>query len=126
MRNHMFFVKIEMEVNMRITTKHTVYTVEEKNQIIQEYLNGETGRANIQRKYDISSDSVFHKWLKQYRELGSVTDNRGRSSKKGISGRPKKLKPEEMSHMELIEYVKATEDIKKLMAFLKKQKKNIK
>lgn len=122
----MFFVKIEMEVNMRRTTKHTVYTIEEKNQIIQEYLNGETGRANIQRKYDISSRSVLHRWIKQYRELGSVTDNRGRSSKKGISGRPKKLKPEEMSHMELIEYVKATEDIKKLMVFLKKQKKNIK
>jgi len=31
-----------------------------------------------------------------------------------------------MSREELIEYVKVTEDIKKLMAFLKQQKKNIK
>ena len=31
-----------------------------------------------------------------------------------------------MTREQLIEYVKATEDIKKLMAFLKKQKKNIK
>ena len=79
-----------MEVEMRRTTKHTIYTIEEKNKIIQEYLNGETGRAKIQRKYDISSDSVFHKWLRQYREYGSVQDKRGKSSKKGIAGRTKK------------------------------------
>lgn len=115
-----------MEVTMRKTTKHTVYTIEQKNQIIKEYLSGETYRAKIRRKYDISSDSVFHKWLKQYRELGTVIDNRGKSSKRQLSGRSKKLKPEEMSHEQLIEYVKATEDIKKLTAFLKKQKKNIK
>ena len=111
---------------MRKTQKHQVYNIEEKNNIVKEYLNGEMGRAAIKRRYDISSDSVFHKWLKQYRENGTVSDNRGKASKKGVSGRPKKLRPEEMSKEELIEYVEAVEDIKKLMVFLKKQKKNIK
>ena len=110
---------------MRKTQKHEVYTIEEKNNIIREYLNGETSRENIKRKYDISSDSVFHRWLKQYREKGIVSDSRGKS-KNGKSGRPKKMKPAEMTREELIKYVEATEDIKKLMAYLKTQKKNIK
>ena len=36
------------------------------------------------------------------------------------------VKSRRMSREELIEYVKATEEIKKLMVYLKKQKKNIK
>lgn len=111
---------------MRKTKKYQVYSIEEKNNIIKEYLNGTTGRAAIQRKYDISSDSVFHKWLKQYHINGTVVDNRGKSSKKGVTGRPKKLMPEEMSREELVKYVEAVEDIKKSMVFLKKQKKNTK
>ena len=111
---------------MRKTQKHQVYSIEEKNNIIKEYLSGSMGRSAIKRRYDISSDSVFHRWLKQYRENGIISDNRGKASKKGILGRPKKLRPDEMSKEELIKYVEAVEDIKKLMVFLKKQKKNIK
>ena len=115
---------------MRKTTKHIVYSIEEKNEIVREYLDGETGRAKIRRKYDIASDSVFHRWVKQYRKYGTTIDKRGNQGKNnpnfGKHARNKKIKPEEMTREELIEYVKASEEIKKLMVFLKRQKKNIK
>ena len=69
---------------------------------------------------------TYFYWVKKYQERGSVSDNRGKFNHKGISNKKKKLIPEQMSREELIEYVKATEDIKKLTAFLKHQKKNIK
>jgi transposase-like protein len=100
------------------------YLIEEKNKIVEEYLNGDTCWEEILRKYQISSTSVFRRWVKQYRETGTTYDKRG----KGSPGRPKKLSslnPEEMTREELIQYVKAVEDIKKFMAYQKKQNKNI-
>jgi transposase-like protein len=112
---------------MRKTKKHKTYTIDEKNEIVREYLNGITGSSELIRKYDIASFSVLHRWITQYQKYGSAQDNRGKSSKrKGNYTRKKKLVPEQMSREELIEYVKAVEDIKKLMVFLKHQKKNIK
>ncbi len=112
---------------MRKTTKHTIYTIEEKNEIVKEYLNGSSGYSTLLRKYDISSTSVLNRWIKQYMNNNTTKDDRGRSSQgRGIYNRKKKIIPEQMSREELIEYVKATEDIKKSMAFLKQQKKNIK
>ena len=112
---------------MRTTKKHAKYTIEEKNEIVRKYLNGELGYIKIMQLYDLPSKSTLHYWSKQYREKGTVLDNRGKSTKKkGNFTKRKKLIPEEMTREELIEYVKATEDIKKLMAFLKQQKKNIK
>ncbi len=70
---------------------------------------------------------MYKHWIAQVREKGTTYDNRG----KGATGRPKKkslstkINPEEMSREELIEYVKAMEDIKKLIACQEKQKKNI-
>jgi Transposase and inactivated derivatives len=111
---------------MRKTTKHTVHSLEAKNQIVQEYLKGISGCSELMRKYDIASRSVFHRWVKQYRENGSALDSRGKNNPNAGKYPRKKLNPEEMSREELIEYVKATEDIKKLKVFLNKQKKNIK
>ena len=111
---------------MRKTIKHKVHTITEKNEIVKEYLSGTTGFAKINRKYDISGRQTLYNWVKQYKQFGTTTDNRGKSSKKGISGRKKQLNPEQMSREELIEYVKAVEDIKKLVVYLNKQKKNIK
>ena len=110
---------------MRKTIKHTSYTIEEKNEIVKEYLSGKSGYAKLRRKYDISSTSVLYRWIKQYQENKTTSDYRGKSSE-GKSGRKRKLVPEELSREELIEYVKATEDIKKLTVLLNKQKKNIK
>lgn len=103
------------------------YSIEEKNKIVEEYLEGLIGRNAILEKYQISSNSMLTRWVRQYRETGSTYDARGRKSKS--TGRPKKtssLNPEEMTREELIEYVKAVEDIKKFMAYQKKQKKNTK
>lgn len=105
---------------MRKTEKHTKYTIDEKNQIVKKYLNGEMGYKKITRLYDLPSSGTLCKWVKQYRENGTVLDNRGKTFKdKGNFVKRKRLIPEQMSREELIEYVKATEDIKKLMAFLK-------
>jgi len=111
---------------MRNTIKHQTHTIEEKNKIVKEYLNGETGREKLKRKYDISSNSVLQRWIKQYKENGTTKDSRGKGSKNLGKYSRKKLVPEEMSREELVEYVKAVEDIKKLMVFLRQQKKNIK
>ena len=107
--------------------KHKEYTIEEKNEIVKKYLNGEMGYTKITRLYDLPGRGTLSKWVKQYKEFVTVRDNRGKSTNgKDNYNKKKKLIPEEMSREELIEYVKATEDIKKLMVFLKQQKKNIK
>lgn len=112
---------------MRINQKHATYTIEEKNKIVEKYLNGEMGYIKITRYYDLPSTSTLCNWVKQYKKYGTLKDNRGKSSKgKGNYKKKNKIIPEQMSREELIEYVKATEDIKKLMVFLKQQKKNTK
>jgi transposase-like protein len=101
------------------------YTIEEKNKIVEEYLEGSIGRTALREKYSIASDSMLTRWVRQYRETGTTYDSRGKNSTAG--GKPKKsgsLNPEEMTREELIEYVKAVEDIKKFMAYQKEQKKN--
>lgn len=109
-----------------MTKKHPKFTIKEKNSIVEEYLESIMGFNALMTKYNIASDSMLRRWIKQYRETGTTYDNRGKSK----TGRPKKktkeFNPEEMTREELIEYVKAVEDIKKYLACQKKQKKNIK
>lgn len=69
------------------------------------------GRLALREKYNIASNSILARWINQYRETGSTYDNRGKGSTK--SKKKVKLSPEEMTREELIEYVKAVEDIKK-------------
>ncbi len=99
---------------MKETKKYIKYSLEEKNNIVQEYLKGQSGYSDIIKKYEISSRSVLHRWINQYRETGSTYDNRGNFGKNnpnlGKYSR-KKLIPEEMSREELIEYVNAVEDV---------------
>ncbi|XMB87360.1 transposase [Mycoplasmatota bacterium WC44] len=103
--------------------KNIKRTIEDKNKIVKEYLAGER-LSVIKRKYNIASDSMLTRWVNQYKKNGTTTDSRGKKS----TGRPKsnKLIPEEMTREELIEYVKAVEDIKKLMAYQEKPKTNLK
>jgi Transposase and inactivated derivatives len=103
---------------------HKKYTLEEKNKIVKEYLNGDTRRTELFIKYDISSESVLHRWVKQYRETGTTSDSR--SKNKPNFCKCNRKKPEQMTREELIEYIKALDDIKKQVVFLKQQKKNIK
>ena len=108
----------------RKTIKHTVYTLEEKEEIVKEYLGGNIGRNAILRKYDICDGSALRRWVNMYREHGKVIDGRGGGSSQN-KGKQRKLKPKEMSHEELIRYVELNEDIKKSIALLRKQKTNI-
>jgi len=113
----------------RKTLKHRQYTIEEKNEIVMLYLNGETAGQNaIAKDLDVSS-SVVKRWIRQYQELGTTVDRRGKATKKDNPniGRPKKpIRLEDMSKEELIEHIKMIEDIKKVAAYLKQQKKNTK
>lgn len=103
--------------------KYPKRTIEEKNKIVEEYLSGMISRNKLIEKYNIATNSMLVNWIRQYRETGTTYDNRGRKT----AGRPKKsgsLNPEEMTREELIQYVKAVEDIKKYLAYQQKQKKN--
>ncbi|MFT9497263.1 transposase [Anaerosolibacter sp.] len=104
-------------------SKYPKRTIEEKNKIVEEYLEGSISRTKLLEKYQIANDSMLSRWVEQYRRMGTTYDNRG----KGGTGRPKKtgsLNPEEMTREELIQYVKAVEDLKKFMAYQKRLKKN--
>lgn len=119
---NIFFVMLEIG-GIDMKNKYPKYTIEEKNKIVEEYLEGLTGWNELLEKYQIASDSVLGRWIDQYRRTGTTYDNRG----KVATGRPKKsnsINPEEMTREELIQYVKAVEDIKKFMAYQQKQKIN--
>ena len=117
---------------MRKTIKHKVYTTEEKLQIVLLYLDHHMGYSQIIREYDLSTHGVLDRWIKQYKETGTIIETRGRGTKVEIpnKGRPRKTPEktlEEMSKEELIERVRMLEDIKKSLACLdEQQKKNIK
>lgn len=117
---------------MRKTIKHKVYTTEEKIQIVLLYLDRHMGVTQIVRDFDLANDGVLYRWVKQYKETGTIIEKRGRGTKLEIpnKGRPRKNPEktlEEMSKEELIERVRLLEDIKKSLACLdEQQKKNIK
>jgi transposase-like protein len=113
----------------RKTRKHRQYTIEEKNEIVEMYLSGKTkGLDALAKDLDIWH-GMIQRWIKQYREFGTTVDRRGKTTKNDRSniGRPKKpMKLEDMSKEELIEHIKMLEDIKKVAAYLKQQRKNTK
>jgi len=113
----------------RKTVKHRQYTIEEKNEIVEMYLSGQTkGLINLGKDLGVSS-SVVSLWVKQYRLYGTTVDRRGKATKKENPniGRPKKPKQlEDMTKKQLIEHVQMLEDIKKTTAYLRRQKKNTK
>jgi transposase len=113
----------------RKTRKHRQYTIEEKNEIVEMYLSRQsTGIQTLARDLDVTN-SMIERWIKQYQEFGTTVDRRGKASKKGNPniGRPKKtIRLEDMSKEELIEHIKMIEDIKKVAAYLKQQRKNTK
>ena len=109
---------------------HTKYTNEEKEKIVLLYLNHEMGLTQILREYDIASESVFYRWVKNYRKNGCITDGRGKATKYNTpnKGRPRKYpeRPlEELSKEELIEKVRMLEDIKKSLVYLSSQNPKI-
>ena len=113
----------------RKTRKHRQYTIEEKNEIIEMYLSGQSaGIEALAKDLDVTN-SMIERWIKQYQEFGTTVDRRGKGTKEEIpnKGRPKKpMKLEDMTKEELIEHIKMLEDIKKVAAYLKHQNKNTK
>lgn len=111
----------------RKTRKHPQYTIEQKNEILKVYFSKEVSRSQLEKQFDIDH-SVFRRWIKQYREFGTTIDRRGKTTKvtNPNKGRPKKVNLYSMSREELLTYIKSGEDIKKAMAYLRKQNKNIK
>ena len=103
----------------RKTKKHRQYTIEEKNEIVEMYLSGETaGIQTLAKDLDVSNSMII-RWIKQYHEFGTTVDRRGKASKKDNPniGRPKKpMALEDMSKEQLIEHIKMMEDIKKVVA----------
>lgn len=113
---------------MRKSKRYTVYTIEEKNEIVRLYLNREKSYGEITRTYNLSSSSTLISWVRQYKKFGTCVDRRGKGGKaEGIKkGRPKTYKEnlEDLSKQQLIERVKMYEDIKKWMAYLINQSQN--
>lgn len=117
------------KLSERKTKKHRQYTIDEKNEIVQMYLTGDTkGIGSLAKDLDIYK-SMIERWIKQYQEFGTTVDRRGRGNKNEVpnKGRPKNpVELEDMSREQLIEHIRMIEDIKKAAAYLKKQKKNMK
>lgn len=55
----------------RKTKKHRQYTIDEKNEIVQMYLTGETkGIGSLAKDLDVYK-SMIERWIKQYQEFGT-------------------------------------------------------
>ena len=112
---------------MRKTKRHKVYSIEEKNQIVKRYLDGEIRFMDCVKEYDLADRSILRRWRDQYLKYGTTIDNRGRKKPGGKPrGRPKKVDLNSLSKAELISIIGVYEDIKKTMAYLRRPKKNIK
>lgn len=106
------------------------FTIQEKNEIVLLYLDGHMGRTQILREFGIVSDSIFHRWLTQYRKYGTCVDNRGKCTKaqNPNKGRPKKnlLDYKSMSKEELIKELEFRDELKNFLVYLNRQNKDTK
>lgn len=109
----------------RKTIKHAVYSLEEKEKILELYLSGEKSSRELVLEYDLDSLCRVRKWRDIKAKHGKLVDLRGRS-KGGAKGRPKSIQIDAMSREELIKHIRMIEDIKKAIAYLKQQNLNIK
>ena len=72
-------------------TKNNMRTPEEKEKIVNDYLNSGKGACEYERMTGISRKLIFQ-WIKKYFKNGvdGLKSKTGKWSKKGITGRPKK------------------------------------
>jgi transposase-like protein len=111
----------------RKTIKHAVYTLEEKEKILDLYMSGEKTIVELVKAYDLCDEKQIYRWWDMKHKYGRIVDRRGRmieGTKK--RGRPKSIKLEEMNKEELIKHIRMIEDIKKAMAYLRKRDPSIK
>ena len=87
-----------------------------KEKIAKEYLaDGRTRELEV--KYDVNPSQI-RRWAKKWREHGCFPDGRGKAK----VGRPRKIRREDMTDQEYIEYLEMQLEIKKYMAFFEKRK----
>ncbi len=96
------------------------WKLEDKKKILEFYSKNRLADTLI--KYGIKNKSTIYMW-KQQLDNGTLSSSKSGKGKGSHKGRPKKwksLNPEEMTREQLIKYVKALEDLKKLEASLEK------
>lgn len=103
----------------RKTIKHAVYSLEEKEKILELYLSGQKSAAELALEYDLDSPRRVRRWRDNRMKHGKLVDRRGRSTG-GTKGRPKSIHLESMNREELIKHIRMIEDIKKAMACLRR------
>ena len=79
-----------------IGTKNNMRTPEEKEMWVLKYLNEEIGFRSGARTIGVAPE-VLRTWIRKYKENGieGLKSKTGKCSKKGITGRPKKVKTRE-------------------------------
>lgn len=110
--------------------KYKRWTIQEKNEIVLLYLDHHMSRSQLLREFDIPSDSIFQRWIDQYRQFGTCVDNRGKATHldNPNKGRPrnKKRTYQDMSKEELIKELEFRDELKNFLVYLNQQNKNIK
>lgn len=71
----------------RKTKKHAVYTLEEKEKILELYLSGEKSPSELVVEYDLGDPKKLRKWREMKLKYGKLIDGRGKS----IEGKRKKV-----------------------------------
>lgn len=95
--------------------KNNKYTDAFKESVVKEYLNGFESAKKIAKKYGIQNQSQVYHWRNQWREHGCFPDGRGKHAKSKV--RPRKVRREDMTDSEYIEYLEMQLEIKKYLAF---------
>lgn len=113
---------------MRKTQKHAVYTLEEKEKILELYMSGQKSSKELTLEYDLGYPKQIRVWRDMKLRFGKIVDRRGQKLEgHKPKGRPKRnTLYEDMSREELIQELEMRDDLKKAMAYLRKQEKNSK
>ena len=98
------------------TRKHSL---EFKEKVVKEYLAGK-GYTVVCREYEIRNSQLSH-WVKQWKQLGTFPDGRGKHNK---GGRPKCLDPGEMTKDEYIKFLEMENDVLKQLRSLNSKKQS--
>ncbi|XMB85535.1 hypothetical protein RJG79_08915 [Mycoplasmatota bacterium WC44] len=106
----------------RKTKKHAVYSLEEKEEILELFLSCEYSAVQLAKMYNLDSRKRLYVWRDMKLKYGKIVDMRGKSKSPSKGRAKKRISPRDMTHEELISYVEMVEYIKKSITYLIKQK----
>ena len=100
---------------MRKTNKHAIYTLEEKEKILELYMSGHKSANELTVESDLSDSKTIRIWRDMKLKYEKIVDRRGQKVEGGKpKGRkPKSLKYEDMTRDELIKELEMRDDLKK-------------